>query len=64
MSPDRPTQRLVNAVQARWSARRVRRLGLCGVCRRPVFARDEHRWIRGHVFHGECTAAVGGPDGP
>lgn len=42
----------------------MRRLGLCGVCRRPVFARDEHRWIRGHVFHGECTAAVGGPDGP
>jgi hypothetical protein len=41
---------------------RGRRVGLCGVCRRPVHAGDLHLWIRDHVFHEGCTPGLFGHD--
>ena len=48
--------RLRGAVRRRLRAGRRDRLGLCGVCRRPVQAGDGHLWIRGQVVHRTCAA--------
>ena len=56
MDTSTDSQRLTGAVRRRLRERHRARLGLCGVCRRPVFETDRHIWLRGNYFHESCAA--------
>jgi hypothetical protein len=55
MDTSTDSQGLSGAVRRRLRERRRGRLGLCGVCRRPVLETDRRIWVRGNCFHESCA---------